>query len=103
LRIVLTTLQLKRIRTGLSQEEFAAKIGVSRQTISSVERRLSDPSVRLALLIARALETTVEELFSEAPSTPHDHQARTSGADLDTTQLREQLVDAWGVGVARGA
>jgi putative transcriptional regulator len=63
---VLTTLQRKRVRTGLSQEEFAAKVGVSRQTISSVERRLSDPSVRLALQIARALETSVEELFGEA-------------------------------------
>jgi putative transcriptional regulator len=66
LRVVLTTLQLRRIRTGLSQEEFAATVGVSRQTISSVERRLSDPSVRLALVIARALGATVEELFEDA-------------------------------------
>ncbi|MFZ1878627.1 MAG: helix-turn-helix transcriptional regulator [Gaiellaceae bacterium] len=99
---MLTTLQLKRIMTGLSQEEFAAKIGVSRQTISSVERRLSDPSVRLALVIARALETTVEEIFGEVPLTPNDRSDVLSGA-LDPTELREQFVDAGGVGVARGA
>jgi putative transcriptional regulator len=97
---MLTALQLKRIRTGLSQEEFAAKIGVSRQTISSVERRLSDPSVRLALVIARALETTVEEIFGETPVTRDNLQARAPSADLDPSELRQQFLDARGVGVA---
>ena len=63
---VLTVLQRRRLLTGLSQEEFAAAIGVSRQTISSLERRRSDPSVRLALAIARALGATVEELFGDS-------------------------------------
>jgi DNA-binding XRE family transcriptional regulator len=66
LMLVLTSLQLRRLRTGLSQEEFAVAVGVSRQTISSIERRRSDPSVRLALAIARALGSSVEELFGEA-------------------------------------
>jgi DNA-binding XRE family transcriptional regulator len=76
---------------------------VSRQTISSVERRLSDPSVRLALVIARALETTVEEIFGEVPSTPDDRRAGTRSADLDPTELRQQFLDARGAGIARGA
>jgi putative transcriptional regulator len=59
----LNVLQLRRLRRGLSQEELAAELGVSRQTVSSIENRQSIPSVRLALAFASALHTTVEELF----------------------------------------
>ncbi|HEX4680882.1 MAG TPA: helix-turn-helix domain-containing protein [Gaiellaceae bacterium] len=60
---VLNVLQQKRLMTGLTQEEFAAELGVSRQTISSIENRHTVPSVRLALALAIALHATVEELF----------------------------------------
>ena len=60
---MLNVLQLRRLRRGLSQEELAAELGVSRQTVSAIENRQSVPSVRLALAIARALQATVEELF----------------------------------------
>jgi len=53
-----------RFWAGLSQGELAAIVGTSRETISSLERRTSIPSVTLALAIARALDTTVEELFA---------------------------------------
>ena len=53
-----------RIWAGLSQDELAVIVGASRETISSVERGASIPSVTLALAIARALDTTVEELFA---------------------------------------
>jgi putative transcriptional regulator len=53
-----------RLWAGLSQEELAGIVGASRETISSIERRASIPSVTLALAIARALDTSVEELFS---------------------------------------
>lgn len=53
-----------RIWAGLSQHELAAIVGSSRETISSVERGVSIPSVSLALAIARALDTTAEELFA---------------------------------------
>src|SRR5207244_6632660 len=59
----LNALQRKRLWTGLSQDEFAAHVGVSRQTISSIENGRTTPSVRLALTIAAALEASVEELF----------------------------------------
>lgn len=59
----LNVLQLRRLRLGLSQEELAAELGVSRQTVSSIENRQTVPSVRLALAIAGALHATVEELF----------------------------------------
>ena len=38
-------------------------VAVSRQTIVAIERGNYSPSVKLALLLARRLETTVEELF----------------------------------------
>jgi putative transcriptional regulator len=53
-----------RFWAGLSQGELAAIVGTSRETISSLERGTSIPSVTLALAIARALETTVEQLFA---------------------------------------
>ena len=96
---VLTTMQLRRLRTGLSQEEFAAKIGVSRRTISVVERRLSEPSVRLALTIARALDTTVEEIFTEGPAPPDERPEW----DLDPYELAQKALDAGGIGIPRGA
>ena len=54
---------IRRLRVGLTQAELASAIGVSRQTISAIERREATPSVRVALAIARRLETTVEDLF----------------------------------------
>ena len=60
---VLNVLQRSRIRTGLSQQELAVQLGVSRQTISSIENRRTVPSVRLALALAIALQASVEELF----------------------------------------
>jgi putative transcriptional regulator len=53
-----------RLRAGLTQGDLAAIVGTSRETISSVERGESIPSLTLALAIAHALDVTVEELFS---------------------------------------
>ena len=59
-----TTLRRFRFDRGeLSQQQLADMVSVSRQTIVSIERGDYAPSVKLALLLARKLETTVEELF----------------------------------------
>ena len=59
-----TNLRRFRFERGeLSQQQAADMVGVSRQTIVSIERGDYAPSVKLALLLARKLETTVEELF----------------------------------------
>jgi putative transcriptional regulator len=49
---------------GLSQEELAGAVHTSRQTIRSIELERSTPSVTLAIAIARALGSTVEDLFA---------------------------------------
>lgn len=58
-----------RLLAELTQAQLAAEVGVSRQTIISVERGDYAPSVYLALSIARLLDSTVEELF---PSTQEE-------------------------------
>ena len=50
-------------RGELSQQAVADMVSVSRQTIIAIERGDYSPSVKLALLLANALETTVEALF----------------------------------------
>ncbi len=48
---------------GLRQEELAKAMGVSRQTISSLENGRYNPSILLAYKIARYFDLTIEEVF----------------------------------------
>ena len=59
-------------RGELSQQKVADMVSVSRQTIVAIERGDYSPSVKLALLLAEALETTVEDLF-ELEEDDHAH------------------------------
>ena len=59
-----TTLRRFRFECGeLSQQQLADMVNVSRQTIVSIERGDYSPSVKLSLLLAQKLGTTVEQLF----------------------------------------
>jgi putative transcriptional regulator len=55
-----------RQRAGYSQQALAEKVGVRRLTILRIEKGLHQPSVTVALAIARELGETVEALFSPA-------------------------------------
>lgn len=55
----------RRKALGLSQEELARRCGVSRQTVNAIENNKYDPTLALAFHLARELETTVDELFSQ--------------------------------------
>ena len=48
---------------GLTQAQLGAALGVSRQSINSIEKGKYDPSLPLAIAIARYFETAVEEIF----------------------------------------
>ena len=52
-----------RKEKGILQEEFAKAMGVSRQTISSLENGRYNPSILLAHKIAAFFEMTIEEVF----------------------------------------
>lgn len=56
-------LKAVRAEKKISQGELAEMVGVSRQTISSIENNQFCPSAKLALLICVALEKRFEELF----------------------------------------
>ena len=52
-----------RKEKGIRQEDFAKALGVSRQTISSLETGRYNPSILLAYKIARFFELQIEEVF----------------------------------------
>ena len=56
---------MRELRTerGLSQGQLATEMGVSRQTINSIEQERYTPSLPLALALARFFETSVEAMF----------------------------------------
>ena len=61
-----------RRNAELTQQELAERVGVTRQTIVSIERGRYNPSVGLALLIARAFGVSVESIFHLDPEASDD-------------------------------
>ena len=61
--ILLNNLKAARSEKKLSQGELSAMVGVSRQTISSIETGQFNPTAKLALLLCIALDKKFEELF----------------------------------------
>lgn len=57
-------LKEQRTAAGLTQAELAEAVGVSRKTVNTVENGVFVPSTELALRLARALGTRVEDLFA---------------------------------------
>lgn len=55
--------KMHRARLDMTQEQLAKAVGVSRQTIHAIERGKAEPSVALALKLARLFELKVDELF----------------------------------------
>ncbi len=53
----------RRLERGLIQSELASELGVSRQTINSIETGKYTPSLPLALALARFFGASVEEMF----------------------------------------
>lgn len=56
-------IKVERAKLNLTQQQLADKIGVSRQTINSIEAERYIPSTVLALKIAAYFNTTVNEIF----------------------------------------
>ncbi len=52
-----------RERKGLTQEELARMVGVTRQTIIAIEKGKYDPSLRLAFKLAKVFGVRIEDLF----------------------------------------
>ena len=56
-------IKLARVQSDLTQAQLAEKAGVTRQTIGLIEAGKFNPSLRLCLAIAKALNKTLDDLF----------------------------------------
>jgi putative transcriptional regulator len=56
-------LKAARAEKDLSQADLAEKVGVSRQTISAIEKGDYNPTINLCIRICKVLEKTLDELF----------------------------------------
>ena len=62
----------ERTQRGISQAEFAAALGVSRQTVISIENGRYSPSLPLAFRIARFFDSTVDKMFDADDEVDHE-------------------------------
>jgi len=58
-----TRIKELRARYDMTQEDLAKEVGVTRQTIVYLEKGTYNPSLELAHRVAKALKTTIEDLF----------------------------------------
>ncbi len=56
-------LKLARVEKGLSQQELADRVDVTRQTIGLIEKGKYNPSINLCVKIAKTLNRTLNDLF----------------------------------------
>jgi putative transcriptional regulator len=56
-------IKVLRAEHNLTQDQLAKKVEVSRQTINAIEKEKFDPSLILAIKLARLFETDIEEIF----------------------------------------
>ncbi|MCW4012311.1 MAG: helix-turn-helix transcriptional regulator [Candidatus Bathyarchaeota archaeon] len=61
------TIKVLRAVKGVTQEQLAEDLGVTRQTIHAVESGKYNPSIDLAFKLARYFETSIEEIFQYEP------------------------------------
>ncbi len=62
--MLITHLKAYREAAGLTQEQLARRVGVRRETVVHLENGRYNPSLKLAMDIARVLSATVEDLFA---------------------------------------
>ena len=61
--IITTRIKELRARYNLTQDDLADKVGVTRQTLLYLEKGKYNPSLVLAYKVAKALHSTIEEVF----------------------------------------
>jgi DNA-binding XRE family transcriptional regulator len=85
----------RRLECGLTQADLASRAGVSRQLVAAVEAGRNVPAVDAALGLARALATTVEDLFAEPRDTGIAAMGEQHGdGPVRVGRVAEQLVTA---------
>jgi DNA-binding XRE family transcriptional regulator len=93
---LLNSVREVRLARGLSQKELAGRAGITRQGVNAIEMRRYTPNAAVALRLAQALDTHVEDLFSLPVSAPQ-RQVLNSGETMDAGErvAISQVGDAW--------
>ena len=63
-------LKVLRAERDWTQANLADELGVSRQTVNAIEKGKFDPSLPLAFKVARLFESSIEDIFQDAPTIP---------------------------------
>src|ERR1700756_754079 len=79
------SLEARRRARGISQRELALAASLTRQAIGAIESGRAQPSIAVAFALARALDTTVEELFA---TTEQTLEPATAGSGDDSARAR---------------
>lgn len=95
-------LRLARLAGGLSQEQLAARAGVSRQAVAGIEAGRFDPSLRVALDLSRALGRSVEDLFAVPAARPVEPASLLGAPPVARPGVRAELAEVAGRRVALG-
>ncbi|MFQ3294370.1 MAG: putative transcriptional regulator [Halobacteriales archaeon] len=67
-------LKVWRAKTDVTQAELAEAVGVTRQTINSIERGRYDPSLELAFELADYFDCRIEDVFTHSPADPEERE-----------------------------
>ena len=59
------SVKVARVQKDMTQKDLAAAVGVSRQTINTIEQGEYNPTIKLCRAICRVLDKTLDELFWE--------------------------------------
>ncbi|MBN6206809.1 helix-turn-helix transcriptional regulator [Ralstonia pickettii] len=63
IKLVRNSLKVARVQVDLTQQQLAEKTGVTRQTISLIEKGKYNPSLKLCLQICYAVNKTLDDIF----------------------------------------
>ena len=66
-------LKVYRAMYDLTQEDLAQKLGITRQTVLSIEKQKYDPSLELAFKISNLFKVKIEDIFSYPASEDSSH------------------------------
>ena len=85
-----------RKAAGLSQEELAARVGVSRQAVSKWETGESTPELSKVVLLAQVFHITTDQLLSSQAPQPNPPSSPSPGGRLEAIPLLGRMVRRWG-------
>lgn len=82
----------QRIRSGLTQEEVAERLGIGNEAVSRIERGVVIPNIKRLLEFASIFDCGASDLLTEASSRPDDQASRISRLLIQLSHEDRQMV-----------